>query len=171
MFSMTFTTAASRRTSSPTLLAGALAMCLAASVAQAADTDAVARPSMEVTCTLVLAPAPVAKSPGTIRVVEKLTVAPGADAHRHKHDMPEVLTVIEGQGALTIDGKPDVALKPGVVVEIPAEVRHQQHNASKTEPLVYTALFVGKEGSHVLTGYVGEKDRPVGCPHRLRAAR
>jgi quercetin dioxygenase-like cupin family protein len=105
------------------------------------------------------------------RTFSSTLLAPGADAHRHKHDMPEVMTVTQGQGTLSIDGKPDVALKPGVVVEGPAEVRHQQHNGSKTEPLVYTAMFVGKEGSHVLTGYVGEEDRPIGCPHRLRASR
>jgi quercetin dioxygenase-like cupin family protein len=157
-----------RRAISSTLLAVATAAYLPVPAAHATDAP---KPPMTVTCALVLAPAPVAASPGTMRLVEKLTVAPGADAHRHKHDMPEVMTVIEGQGVLSIDGKPDVALKPGVVVEVPAEVRHQQHNGSKTEPLVYTAMFVGKEGSHVLTGYVGEKDRPIGCPHRLRASR
>jgi quercetin dioxygenase-like cupin family protein len=169
MHQITFLASPFRRAVSSTLLAIAAAACLAAPAVQAAEADA-PKPPMTVTCTLVLAPAPVAASPGTMRLVEKLTVAPGADAHRHKHDMPEVMTVIEGQGVLSIDGKPDVALQPGVVVEVPAEVRHQQHNGSKTEPLVYTAMFVGKEGSHVLTGYVGEKDRPIGCPHRLRAS-
>lgn len=144
-------------------LAGLLSTTVIATVALAADP----RP-MEVSCTVLLPPAAVSGLPGTMRMVEKLTVPAGADAHRHKHDVVEYLTVLSGSGHLTVDGRPDVALSPGVVVEVPPDTIHQQHNASDSEPLVYTATFVGKAGAHALTAYVGEKDRPAGCPHRLK---
>lgn len=139
-----------------------LSATLAASPTLAADP----RP-MDVSCTVLLPPAPVAGLPGTMRMVEKLTVPAGSDGHRHKHDVVEYLTVLGGNGHLTIDGRPDVPLAPGAVVEVPPNTVHQLHNASDAETLVFTATFVGKAGSHALTAYVGEKDRLSGCPHRL----
>lgn len=100
-------------------------------------------------------------------MVEKLTVPPGSDAHRHKHDIDEMMEVVSGSGRLSIDGKPDVVLKPGVVVEIAPGKLHQQHNDSDAEPLIYTATFIGKAGAHMLTRYTGERDRTAGCPHSL----
>ncbi|PWC33068.1 cupin domain-containing protein [Azospirillum sp. TSO35-2] len=146
----------------PLPLAGITLLTAVALLPAVAD----ARP-MEVSCTVLLPPAPVAGLPGTLRMVEKLTVPPGADAHRHKHDIDELVEVLSGSGHLSIDGKPDAELKPGVVVEVPPNTLHQQHNGSETEPLVYTATFIGKAGAHLLTRYAGEKDQPAGCPHSL----
>lgn len=150
----------------PLAIPGVILLAFVAASSPAAATDAARQ--MEVSCSVILPPAPVAGLPGSLRMVEKLTVPPGADAHRHKHDDVELMEVLSGSGNLTIDGKPDVELKPGSIVELPPGTVHQQHNGSDTEPLVYTATFIGKAGSHLLTSYVGEKDRPSGCPHRLK---
>lgn len=142
--------------------ASALTVLALSSHAHAAD-----RPQ-QVGCTTALRPSSIAGMPGTLRLVEQLTIPPGADGHRHRHDMDELVTVLSGTGTLSIDGKPDVALKPGVVVEVRPGVRHQHHNGSDTEPLVFTATFLGKDGAHDLTRYVGEKDVTSGCPHQLK---
>ncbi|SMH60591.1 cupin domain-containing protein [Azospirillum agricola] len=122
---------------------------------------------MAVSCTVLMPAGPVPGLAGSLRMVEKLTVPPGHDAHRHAHDIVEYMEVLSGTGHLTIDKRPDVPLAPGVVVEIPPNTRHQQRNASDTEPLVYTATFIGRGGAHALTTYKGEKDSSAGCPHRL----
>lgn len=140
-------------------------LALAAPAALAAES----RP-MAVSCSVLLPPAPVAGLPGTMRLVEKLTVPAGSNGHRHKHDVVEVLTVLSGSGHLTVDGRPEMALAPGTVTEVPPHLVHQLHNASDAEPLIFTATFIGKAGAHILTSYVGEKDQPAGCPHRLRRA-
>ncbi|MFS2014155.1 cupin domain-containing protein [Azospirillum sp. CT11-132] len=149
--------------------AGLLLSSVAMPAVAATDTSSTPSPTqpMAVSCTVLLPPAPVPGLPGTLRMVEKLTVPPGSDAHRHKHDIDEMMEVVSGSGRLSIDGKPDVELKPGVVVEIQPGTLHQQHNGSETEPLVYTATFIGKAGAHMLTRYTGEKDRTAGCPHTL----
>ena len=152
------------------LFSGAGLLLLSAAMPAMAATDAASNPPskpMEVSCTVLLPPAPVPGLPGTLRMVEKLTVPPGSDAHRHKHDIDEMMVVVSGSGRLSVDCKPDVDLKPGVVVEIPPGTLHQQHNDSDAEPLVYTATFIGKAGAHMLTRYSGEKDRSAGCPHTL----
>ena len=128
--------------------AGLLLSSVAMPAVAATDTSSTPSPTqpMAVSCTVLLPPAPVPGLPGTLRMVEKLTVPPGSDAHRHKHDIDEMMEGVSGSGRLSIDGKPDVELKPGVVVEIQPGTLHQQHNGSETESLVYTATFIGSDG-------------------------
>lgn len=157
------------KSTSPALLAAVLAAAiLPATAATPAQPGATPARRMEVSCSVLIPASAIPALPGTMHMVEKLVVPAGADAHRHKHDTVELVTIISGTGHITLEGRPDVALKPGVVVEVPAGTVHQQHNASDTEPLVYTATFIGKAGAHALTRYVGEKDKLSGCPHRVR---
>ncbi|MGQ9368244.1 cupin domain-containing protein [Azospirillum sp. ST 5-10] len=140
-------------------------------IAAAAAAGAAEPRPMSVSCEVLLPAGPIPGDPGYFLTVERLTVPPGHDAHRHVHAAPEYLTVLSGTGTLTIDGQGDVALRPGVVVAVPPDVRHQQHNASAAEPLVYTATFVGRIDEPRLTAYVGEPDKTAGCPHRREPAK
>jgi quercetin dioxygenase-like cupin family protein len=121
----------------------------------------------QITCAVVLAPAAIPGDASHYFSIEKITVAPGHDAFMHEHDAVEYFQVVSGTGRLSIAGKPDVALSPGVVVPIPPHVQHQQHNGSASEPLVYMSSFVGPMGDPKLTQYDAGPDKLSGCPHKL----
>jgi quercetin dioxygenase-like cupin family protein len=118
-----------------------------------------------VTCRLLLPPTAIPHDTGHTLMMEELTVPPGRDAHRHRHDTVEFLHVLSGEGSLSIEGRPDVSLRSGTVVTIPPRSVHQQHNPG-TEPLIYTATFIAAAADRTVTRYVGERDHTSGCPHR-----
>jgi quercetin dioxygenase-like cupin family protein len=145
----------------------ASAMVMVAGVMVASPAVSAGSQPMAVSCTVLLPPSAVPGLPGSLRMIEKLVIPPGHDGHRHVHDVVEYLTIISGTGSLSVDRQPDQPLAPGTVSEIPPRTQHQLRNASDSEPLVFTATFIGKGGKHALTTYRGEKDVPAGCPHRL----
>lgn len=121
---------------------------------------------MKVACEVLLPAAPVPGDEGSYLSILRLTVPPGHDAHLHVHAAAEYMAVVAGTGSISIEGRDDLPIKAGDIVTIPPRVPHQQHNHSGSEPLVYTATFVGHVDDPLLTRYVGEPDKPSGCPHR-----
>jgi len=139
--------------------------------AGAATATAVAAPSaaeargMHVACEVLVPAAEVPGDDGTYLTILRLTVPADDDSHMHFHAAAEYFAVVSGNGSLTIEGRSDLALSPGTHVTIPPHVNHQIHNLSATEPMVYTATIVGRAEDPLLTRYVGEPDKPSGCPH------
>jgi mannose-6-phosphate isomerase-like protein (cupin superfamily) len=72
----------------------------------------------------------------------ELVMLPGAEVPEHAHDASaELIYVIEGHAAMTMDGKP-VEVRAGMAIYIPAGVKHSLRVDTKVEPLravqVYT---------------------------------
>jgi quercetin dioxygenase-like cupin family protein len=145
---------------------GVLAWAGAAS-AQAPQPGAGTAPTPQMTCSVVLPAAPIPGDPRHYFSIERITVAAGHTGHQHDHDAVEYLQAVSGTGRLLVQGHPDVALSPGVASAIPPHVPHQIINGSTTEPLVFTASFVGPLGDQKLTHYDGERDSQSGCPHQI----
>lgn len=144
-----------------------IGIAVAAATALAASSAAEAR-GMHVACEVLVPAAEVPGDDGTYLTILRLTVPAGDDSHMHFHAAAEYFAVVSGSGSLTIEGRDDMALSPGNHVTIPPHVNHQIHNHSATEPMVYTATIVGRAEDPLLTRYVGEPDKPSGCPHRRK---
>lgn len=121
----------------------------------------------QMTCSVVLPVAAIPGDPQHYFSIERITIAPAHEGHRHDHDAVEYLQAVSGTGRLIVQGHPDVALSPGVASAIPPHVQHQIVNGSATDPLVFTASFVGPLGDQKLTHYDGEHDARFGCPHQI----
>ena len=72
-------------------------------------------------------------------------------AGRHTHPGVDASYVLEGEGTLIVEGKPDQALKPGVVIQVPAGVPHDV-KVAPGKPLKLLGI------------YLVEKDKPVASP-------
>lgn len=91
--------------------------------------------------------------PGNYHVVQAIAeIAAGTvSAGRHTHPGFDISYVLEGEGTLIVDGKPDQALKPGVVIQVPPDIPHD--------------VKVGPDKPLKLLGiYVVEKGKPVASP-------
>ena len=119
----------------------------------------------EIACRVLLAPQPIPTDPGYRISIEEITIPPGHDGHEHDHAFTEYLHVVSGNGTLSVADKPDTPLAPDTIVVIPIKVPHQAHNASDTAPLIFTATFIENVKQHVVTEYIGEPNKPHGCPH------
>ena len=73
----------------------------------------------------------------------------GVCADRHTHPGIETSYLLEGEGVLKVDGKPEQRLKVGDTLQIPANTPHT--------PCATTAL-------KVLTVHVVEKGKPLASP-------
>jgi quercetin dioxygenase-like cupin family protein len=71
-----------------------------------------------------------------------------AGAPRHTHPGLEVTYILEGEAKLSVDGRPDQALKPGDWFEVPAGVPH-------------SVEIVGDKPGRALAHYVVERDKPI----------
>ncbi len=94
---------------------------------------------------------------GNYHVVEAIAeIAAGtASAGRHTHPGYDVSYVLEGEGTLIVDGKPDQALKPGVVIQVPPNVPHDV-KVAPGKPLKLLGI------------YIVEKGKPVASPAPLK---
>ncbi len=63
----------------------------------------------------------------------------------HKHDYPHYIYVIEGEGALEMDGK-NYPLEPGAFAFVPNNIQHQLINTTKTGNLLRFLCMVPIEG-------------------------
>lgn len=70
---------------------------------------------------------------------------PGAVDTRHSYPGVKLVYVLEGAGLVEVDGKPPVALNPGVVASFNPEQIHVLKNTSQTQTLkVLVVLFLEK---------------------------
>ena len=78
-------------------------------------------------------------------------LAPGAVAPRHTHPGIETGYILEGEGILLVDGRPEQRLKAGDSYEIPANVPHSVRNA-------------GDKPHKAVATFVMDKDKPLASP-------
>ena len=67
--------------------------------------------------------------------VVTIELSAGTVDSRHFHPGAELVYVLEGAGILEMDGKPPVALNPGVVTTLQSNQDHVLKNASQTQSL------------------------------------
>jgi quercetin dioxygenase-like cupin family protein len=145
-------------------LAAALAVVAVAGHAQAQGVHN----DPHISCRLLLPSTEIPDNPGHLVSIREITVFAGNDGHRHWHGAIEYVTVVSGEGSISIDGQPDVPLTPGTVVTVPWHARHQLHNHSATNALIFFTTFLETSGEHEITTYIGEPDTVNGCPPRIR---
>jgi len=66
-------------------------------------------------------------------IVSRLETAPGWSHGRHYHAGHEIVYVLEGDGALVADGKPEQRLLAGTISYVPSWQIHAGRNTSRTE--------------------------------------
>jgi quercetin dioxygenase-like cupin family protein len=86
--------------------------------------------------------------PGREVVQVRVELAPGVAFPKHTHPGEEIIYVLEGRWEYTVEGKPSVTLKAGVVLFIPAGTIH-------------AAKIVGSGNGAELATYVVEKGKPL----------
>jgi len=64
-------------------------------------------------------------------IVSRLETTPGWSHGRHYHQGHEIVYVLEGNGALAVEGKPEQRLQPGTVAYIEPGKVHAGRNASQ----------------------------------------
>jgi quercetin dioxygenase-like cupin family protein len=127
-------------------LFGACAVCAAAGLAASAvDPPAEAAPPEGVARTILRRIDFPGDKYATILVLAEIEA--GAMVLRHTHPGVESSYVLEGEGDLAVEGRPDLRLKPGENFQIPPVVPHEIHNGAKPMRLAIT--------------YVVEKDKPL----------
>jgi quercetin dioxygenase-like cupin family protein len=80
-------------------------------------------------------------------IVSRLDTAPGWSHGRHYHAGHEVVYVLEGTGALTIEGKPERRLEPGTVAYVPPRQVHAGRNASGTAAFKFLLIRIHARGA------------------------
>src|SRR5207249_944173 len=73
-------------------------------------------------------------------------LAPGALDARHSYPGVELVYVLEGAGFLEVDGKPPVALNPGVVAALNPKQIHVLKNTSQTQTLKVVVVLLLEKG-------------------------
>jgi quercetin dioxygenase-like cupin family protein len=73
-------------------------------------------------------------------------LTPGAVDARHFHPGVELIYVLEGAGFLEVDGKPPVALNPGVVAALSPKQFHVLKNSSRTQTLKVLVVVLLDKG-------------------------
>src|SRR5437899_11323678 len=66
-------------------------------------------------------------------IVSRLETAPGWSHGRHYHAGHEIVYVLEGNGGLGAEGKPEQPLQAGTVSYVPSGQIHAGRNTSRTE--------------------------------------
>src|SRR5262249_55416276 len=88
--------------------------------------------------------------PGREAVIAHVTLAPAAAAGRHTHPGDEITYVIEGEGELTVEGKPARSLKAGDGFVVPGGAKHDIRNTG-TQPMKLAAMYVVEKGKPLAT--------------------
>lgn len=80
-----------------------------------------------------------------------VVVDPGGTVPRHTHPGIEMGYLLEGEATLSVDGQPDLAMKPESTYNVPPGVPHSaKNNGAKPAKLIAT--------------FVVEKDKPLASP-------
>jgi len=88
--------------------------------------------------------------PAGYHVVEAIAeIAAGTQsAGRHTHPGVDASYVLEGEGVLMVEGKPDQVLKPGVAIQVPAGVPHDI-KVGPDKPLKLLGIYIIEKGKPV----------------------
>ena len=80
-----------------------------------------------------------------------VTVAPGGVVGLHTHPGIEMGYTLDGEAVLSVDGQPDLIMKPGVPYSVPPGVPHMAKNT-------------GASTIKIVATFVVEKDQPLATP-------
>lgn len=89
-------------------------------------------------------------------IVSRLETSPGWSHGRHYHAGDEVVYVLEGEGALEIDGAPVQRLRPGTLAHVSPGRIHAGRNASRTDAFKFLLIRIHVKGEPISV----ELDRP-----------
>jgi len=87
---------------------------------------------------------------GYMTVLMRIEIAPGGLVARHTHFGIETSFALEGSGTLSVQGRPDLVVKPGGSFQVPAGVVH--------------SLQGGDAPMKILASFVVEKGKPLATP-------
>src|SRR5262245_43664574 len=79
-------------------------------------------------------------------IVSRLETTAGWSHGRHYHDGHEIVYVLEGNGALAVEGKPEQRLQPGTVAYIAPGKVHAGRNASQNEVFKFILFRLHAKG-------------------------
>ncbi len=133
-----------------------LSIALAGIGAASAQTPAMA-PAPATVSAIKRTPVQDVNFPAGYHVVQVIAeIAAGTEsAGRHTHPGVDASYVLDGEGILMVEGKPDQALKPGDSIQVPAGVPHD--------------IKVGAGKPLKLLGiYIVEKGKPIASPAVLK---
>jgi len=88
--------------------------------------------------------------PGREAVIAHVELGPGAKAGRHTHPGEEISYVIEGEGAILVEGQPPRKVKAGDGFVIPSGAKHDAHNTG-AGTLKLAAIYVIEKGKPLAT--------------------
>jgi len=79
-------------------------------------------------------------------IVSRLETSPGWSHGRHYHAGHEVVYVLEGEGALEVEGRTAQRLQPGAVAYVPPGHIHTGRNTSRTTPFKFVLIRLHVKG-------------------------
>jgi len=82
-------------------------------------------------------------------IVSRLETTPGWSHGRHYHQGHEIVYVLEGNGALAVEGKPEQRLQPGTVAYIAPGKVHAGRNASQNEVFKFILFRLHAKGQPI----------------------
>ncbi len=82
-------------------------------------------------------------------IVSRLETTPGWSHGRHYHQGHEIVYVLEGIGALAVEGQPEQRLQPGTVAHIAPGKVHAGRNASPNEAFKFVLIRLHAKGQPI----------------------
>ncbi len=79
-------------------------------------------------------------------IVSRLETTAGWSHGRHYHPGHEVVYVLEGDGALEVEGTPAQRLQPGTLAHVPPGRTHAGRNASRTAAFKFLLIRIHLKG-------------------------
>jgi quercetin dioxygenase-like cupin family protein len=79
-------------------------------------------------------------------IVSRLETTSGWSHGRHYHAGHEIVYVLEGEGALDVEGRPPQRLQPGTVAYVPPRQIHAGRNASRTAAFKFLLIRLHVKG-------------------------
>ena len=82
-------------------------------------------------------------------IVSRLETTPGWAHGRHYHAGHEIVYVLEGSGALTVEGRPEQSLQPGTVAHVAPGKVHAKRNASQKDVFKFILFQLHMKGEPI----------------------
>ena len=79
-------------------------------------------------------------------IVSRLDTSPGWEHGRHYHAGHELVYVLEGTGALNVEGSPERRLEAGVAAYVPPRAIHAGRNTGRTTSFKFLLIRIHRKG-------------------------
>lgn len=124
-----------------TLLVSA-SICLAGTLAAAADNDATVTPLMK---------KDLPNYPGKEGLMISVEYGPGGSSEAHKHEANAFVYVLEGSIVMQLKGQKEVTVSPGeTFYEGPSDIHLVSRNASKSKPARFIVVLLKNKDAPVV---------------------